>query len=85
VSAARKEQPKGSKRIKLDSRIAGRYWLLSSGCCWLIFDCSLVRYLYFAFSLSFFPFKWFSKYCASVPSFFLFRWPFNLYQRKKMF
>ncbi|KAF8660325.1 hypothetical protein HU200_057902 [Digitaria exilis] len=25
VSAARKEQPKGSKRIKLDSRIAGRY------------------------------------------------------------
>ncbi|EES13033.1 hypothetical protein BDA96_06G278200 [Sorghum bicolor] len=25
MSAARKEQPKGSKRIKLDSRIAGRY------------------------------------------------------------
>ena len=46
VSAARKEQPKGSKRIKLDSRIAGRYW---GGCCRLIFDCSLVQNLYFAF------------------------------------
>jgi hypothetical protein len=67
VSAARKEQSKGSKRIKLDSRIAGRYWGAAAAG-WFL------TVLWFKILISASPFpplqKRFSKYCAPAPCFF---------------